>query len=187
MSKSKGNVINPLTVVEQYGADALRLALAIRSTAGLDKSFGEQDFKAARNFTNKLWNAARFVLMQNEKDVVLPAIDGGSAAANDTTAKHHSLEVVVETTRLLEDLKPGLATDRLYDEFWHWYCDEQIELYKAGKLSLQALQQTLIAFIKLLHPILPHLTEVLWQELRKQKLVEEPLLITSSWPDSDIK
>lgn len=187
MSKSKGNVINPLTVVEQYGADALRLALAIRSTAGLDKSFGEQDFRAARNFTNKLWNAARFVLMQNEKDAVLPAIDGDSAAENDTTAKNHSLEVVAETTRLLEDLKPGLATDRLYDEFWHWYCDEQIELYKAGKLSLQALQQTLITFIQLLHPILPHLTEVLWQELRKQKLVEESLLITSSWPDSDIK
>lgn len=187
MSKSKGNVINPLSVVENYGADALRLALVIRSTAGMDKSIGEPDFKAARNFTNKLWNAARFVLLQSDTNTIPPTMVESEFAPNDEKALQRLHEVVKETTKLLNDLKPGLAVDRLYDEFWHWFCDQQIELYKTGKLSLPVLQQLLVTFVKLLHPTLPYLTEVLWQELVAQKLVSTSLLITSPWPSSDIE
>lgn len=187
MSKSKGNVINPLTIVDHYGADALRLALVIRSTPGMDKSFGESDFIAARNFTNKLWNAARFVLMQSEAGAGVPERNEDAISKNDEAAKQHLREVVTEVTRLLNGLKPGLAVDRLYDEFWHWLCDQQIELYKNGQLSLSVLQELLSTFIKLLHPTLPYLTEVLWQELVSKKLVTTPLLITSPWPTSDIQ
>ncbi|MBP7876085.1 valine--tRNA ligase [Candidatus Woesebacteria bacterium] len=182
MSKSKGNVVNPLTVVDSYGADALRLALIIRSTPGLDKSVGEPDFKAARNFTNKIWNAARFVLLQGDESAVLPTPDEETISTNDVTSRERIGAIVSETTKLMNDLKPGLAVDRLFDEFWHWYCDEQIELYKKGALSLAALQHNLVIFIKLLHPCLPFLTEVLWQELLEKKLVNEKMLITALWP-----
>jgi valyl-tRNA synthetase len=180
MSKSKGNVINPLVVVESHGADALRLALAIRSTAGLDKATGDGDFKAARNFTNKLWNAARFVLLQEPASSPTT-----STQKTDESAQTHMNALVLEVTTLLEELKPGLATDRLYDEFWHWFCDQQIEAYKRGELSYSMLEQHLIIFIKLLHPVVPYLTEVLWQELWSRKLVTSPLLITSEWPSAD--
>ncbi len=182
MSKSKGNVVNPLTVVDAYGADALRLALIIRSTPGLDKSVGEPDFKAARNFTNKIWNAARFVLLQGDGGAVLPTPNEEIISTNDDMSRDRIGAIVSETTKLMNDLKPGLAVDRLYDEFWHWYCDEQIELYKKGELSLNVLQSNLVVFIKLLHPCLPFLTEVLWQELLDKKLVDEKMLITARWP-----
>lgn len=184
MSKSKGNVVNPLEIVDKYGADALRLALVIRSTPALDKSIGEPDFIAARNFTNKIWNAARFVVLQSEEGVVAKTDD---TTQQDKLALEHLRGVVAEITKLLNEYKPGLAVDRLYDEFWHWFCDEQIELYKAGKLSLKAMETTLITLLKLLHPVLPYVTEAVWQELVSHKLVDEPLLISSVWPGSDIE
>ena len=174
MSKSKGNVINPMEITSQYGTDALRLALIIRSTPGLDKSVGISDFKAARNFSNKLWNATRFVLSRLNE---LPTND--TKADKQFTKKLNQLNKQI--TRQLNNFQLGLAAETLYNEFWHWYCDECIEAGKQGKLSKNSLLSGLIGFLKLLHPFVPFVTEAIWQELVKQQLVDEPLLIVSNW------
>lgn len=183
MSKSKGNGINPLDVAAKYGVDTLRMALVIRSTAGQDKNIGEPDFIAGRNFLNKLWNAARFITMQEDGQ------DEKSAqVANDDSAFNAKLDaVVLETTTLLHNLKPGLAADILYDSFWHWFCDEAIEAQKKGKISLAALNSGLLTFLKLLHPFIPHVTEQIWQELRAENRVKSEVLALSAWPTPDAR
>jgi len=174
MSKSKGNVVNPMEVVEKYGTDALRMAVVIRSTAGQDKSFGEADYKAGRNLTNKLWNATRFVLDQDFELANPAPLDPSFAKKLD--------KIVQEVTQQIGKLKPGLAADNLYQSFWHWYCDEAIENCKKGEISPRSLLSGLIIFLKLFHPFMPFMTEDIWQQLYQKKLVKEPLLITAAWP-----
>ncbi|MBD3279393.1 MAG: class I tRNA ligase family protein, partial [Candidatus Pacebacteria bacterium] len=179
MSKSKGNVVNPLKITAKYGADALRMALTIRSSAGLDKSVGVPDFKAARNLTNKIWNAARFVLMnQQQQDLVK------TKATNDEQFVKKLQQVVAQVSNQLNDYKLGLAAETLYNEFWHWYCDYAIEASKKEQISQQKLLLGLTAFLKLFHPFMPFVTEAIWQELSQQQLVKEPLLITANWPEA---
>lgn len=180
MSKSKGNVINPLEIIDKYGADALRMALVIRSSAGLDKSVGEADFRAMRNLGNKIWNAARFVTS-------MEATDGEEKTNQAFDTK--LAELVTTLTQQINDFKLGLAAETIYNQFWHWYCDECIEARKAGKLSQTQLTQGLITILKLLHPFTPFVSEAVWQELRSsQELVkqypelENKLLITTPWP-----
>lgn len=180
MSKSKGNVINPLEIAEKYGADALRMALVIRSTPGLDKAVGDQDFKAMRNLTNKLWNASRFVLEH------LEISQGGEVGINANFEKKLA-ELVKNITANLEKFQVGLAAETLYNEFWHWYCDEALEQAKEGKLSGTKIQEGLIVFLKLLHPFIPFVTEAIWQELVNKKLVDKSILITSLWPTHSLK
>jgi len=176
MSKSKGNVVNPLTIIDKFGADALRMALVIRSTAGLDKSVGEGDFKAMRNLTNKVWNAARFVQMLDTDQ----AGDQATAQIPDDTAFYARLDrVIADTTQQLNDYKLGLAAETVYNEFWHWFCDEAIEQAKVRKISKKALFTGLETFLKLFHPFIPFVTEAIWQEM---KLTDEANLITASWP-----
>ncbi len=179
MSKSKGNVINPLEVKEEFGADALRMALVIRSTPGQDKSVGTPDFKAMRNLTNKVWNAARFTLLQIDS----PFEKSVQKDAREDTEFHTKLnQIISDVTQQLEDFKLGMAAETIYNEFWHWYCDICIEKGKSGVLSQKALLEGLIVFIKLLHPFMPFVTEALWQELLSQELVSEKVLITANWP-----
>jgi len=175
MSKSKGNVINPLEIVDKYSADALRMALIIRSTPGIDKSVGDQDFKAMRNFTNKIWNASRYVLTS---EVVNDSTD---QAKTDQEFEQHLNAVVVEVTKQMDDLKVGLAADRIYDEFWHWFCDQCIEKAKTGKISQKALLKGLETFLKLLHPFVPFVTEAIWEQLPDKKQNQQ-FLSVSSWP-----
>jgi len=179
MSKSKGNVINPLEVKQEFGADSLRMALVIRSTPGQDKSVGNPDFKAARNLTNKVWNAARFVLMQIESPTE-NSVESG--AKNDQEFNQKLNSIVLEITKQLNDYKLGLAGETIYNEFWHWYCDECIKSGKNGEISRESLLKGLIAFLKLLHPFMPFVTEAIWQELVNLKLVKEKMLITANWP-----
>jgi valyl-tRNA synthetase len=175
MSKSKGNTINPLETIEKFGTDALRLALVIRSTPGLDKSVGEPDFKAARNFANKVWNAARYVLTQETS--------ASDEAGSQDDEYYHKLDWVIEdVTSQLDKLQIGLAADTLYTNFWHWFCDDCIEQTKKGEISQTALLKGLEAFIKLLHPFMPFVTEAIWQEMVSRKLTKEELLIVASWP-----
>lgn len=174
MSKSKGNVINPLTVIDQYGADALRMALVIRSTPGLDKSVGEPDFRAMRNLTNKLWNAARFIqagfyrrVDQTEDRSAAPQPTEIEAVKERDAIFWERLNGVVnQVSQQLHDYKLGLAAETLHNEFWHWYCDQAIEEAKAGRLSPAALSQGLVTFLKLFHPFMPFVTEAIWQQLR---------------------
>ncbi len=179
MSKSKGNVINPLDVKEEFGADALRMALVIRSTPGQDKSVGKPDFKAARNLTNKIWNAARFTILMNEN----PHETSVSKNAPEDLEYLKKLDAItIEITKHLSSLKIGLAAETAYSEFWHWFCDICIEDAKQGKISLEVLNKGLLTFLKLLHPFMPFVTETIWQELLAQKIVSEKLLIVSDWP-----
>jgi len=176
MSKSKGNTINPLDIIDQYGADALRMALVIRSSAGLDKSVGVGDFKAARNFTNKLWNAARFILMSEKSD---------SLGKDDQKYLEKLSTLTRQITKQLDDFKIGLAAETLYNEFWHWFCDECIEKSKSGEISQAALIQGLTTFLKLLHPFIPFITESIWGALKEENILtktDEDLLIVTNWP-----
>ena len=170
MSKSKGNVVNPLEIIDQYGSDALRMALVIRSTAGLDKSVGDADFKAMRNFTNKLWNAARFITLQKEDTALL---------SQDVEFEKHVQEVISQVTQQLQEYKLGLAADTLYNEFWHWFCDICIEEAKSGKIGQAQIKSGLETFLLLLHPFMPFVTEAIWQELRPGTI-----LSLAEWPTS---
>lgn len=172
MSKSKGNVINPLEIIEKYSADALRMALVIRSSAGLDKSVAEGDFKAMRNFTNKIWNAARYVHFSLEDNVK------GDAKTNQEFKEKLS-QVEKDVTKQLTDFKLGLAAETTYNEFWHWYCDICIENTKQGKLASTLLKEGLTKFLLLLHPFVPYVTEAVWSEVNKEN--SKPL-IAQSWP-----
>lgn len=178
MSKSKGNVVNPLDIIATYGADALRMALVIRSTPGLDKSVGEPDFKAARNLSNKIWNAARFVIQLQENGTAQ------SISPQDEEVIQRISKVANEVTQNLEKYQIGVAADTLYNEFWHWYCDECIEQAKTGSISPARMLSTLLIFLKMLHPFVPFVTESVWQELVSTKLVKSSLLIKEAWPIS---
>ena len=169
MSKSKGNVVNPLDMVAKYGADAVRMALVIRSTPGIDKSVGERDFLAMRNLTNKIWNATRYVVQQTTLDS--PALPGDKAVCKKFA------QLAKQTTTLLIKRKIGVAADTIYNQFWHWFCDECIESHKQNKLSTRCLRATLQTLLQLLHPFMPFVTETCWQELSG-----ESLLIESTWP-----
>jgi valyl-tRNA synthetase len=178
MSKSKGNVINPLEVVEKYGADALRFALVVRSSAGQDKAISESDFKAARNLTNKLWNSARFIITGEMKQ---------GKGEFDKEFREKLGAMVKEVTRLLEDYKVGTAVDLLYDYFWHFYCDEAIEKAKIGALSPTLARAGLVTFVKMWQPVLPFVTEQIWQELGKIGVVKTKgeFLALTNWPKED--
>jgi len=169
MSKSKGNVVNPLDMVEKYGADAVRMALVIRSTPGIDKSVGERDFIAMRNLTNKIWNATRYVLLQDRED--------SPTAPGDVVVEKKRAQLSSKLTKLLLTRKIGVAADVTYDAFWHWFCDDCIESHKKAEISTTCLSATLQTFLQLLHPFMPFVTEVCWREL-----CPDSLLINSAWP-----
>lgn len=180
MSKSKGNVVNPLEIVEKYGADALRFALLVRSSAGLDKSVSEGDFKAARNLTNKIWNAARFVKQLSETEAGQGETEHKSRQLDQEFAEKMQ-QIINEVTQTLNDYKPGLAADLLYDYFWHFFCDQAIENCKEGQLSSTLLEKGLLVFLKLWQPFIPYVTEQIWQEFAKIT-TNEKLLANSAWP-----
>lgn len=166
MSKSVGNVINPLEVVEKYGTDALRFALIMSSTPAQDKGVGENTFKGMRNFSNKIWNAARFT-----KDF------NNDAEDDDEFNNWYQTELPKKITKLLNQYKIGLAAEELYNDFWHRFCDIEIERAKKNEVSSKQLGNALLTLIKMLHPFMPYVTEAVWKELG-----QEDLLITTSWP-----
>lgn len=170
MSKSKGNVINPLDLVEKYGADALRMALVMSTTAGHDSAVGENKVKGMRNFSNKIWNAARFIKLNLENSKI-------KTNPNNQVFSKHLDEVVKQVTEQLEQLRPGQAAEVVHNEFWHWFCDECIEATKQGQLSSQALENGFKTFLLMLHPFVPFVTEAVWQELGFADT-----LIQEKWP-----
>ncbi len=178
MSKSKGNVVNPMDISEKYGTDALRMALVIRSSAGLDKSVSDGDFKAARNLSNKLWNASRFILITKAEKKEEQAKN----CQNDELFSKKLQEIAKEITKNLNALQIGVAADTLYNEFWHWFCDQCIEESKKGLINQELMFNGLQVFLKLLHPFMPFVTEAIWQELVKEKIVDEKVLASSAWP-----
>lgn len=172
MSKSLGNGIDPLQIIDKYGADALRFALATGNSPGNDMRFSEDRVEASRNFANKLWNAARFVLMNLEDDEPvqkLPEI----LALEDKWVLSRFNTVCKEVTENLEKFELGLAVQKLYDFIWDVFCDWYIEIAKirlqeGGRAKKQAkavLVYVMTNTLKLLHPFMPFITEEIWQTL----------------------
>ena len=170
MSKSKGNAIDPLDLCAKYGTDALRMALVMSTTAGQDSNTGENKVRGMRNFSNKIWNAARYI---SEK-VGDPVTEG----EEDKNFMAKLSVVIREVTKLLDQMKVGLASEVVYNAFWHWYCDEGIELNKQKKLSDSVLKDGYQKMLIILHPFVPFVSETIWREIFPQ----EGMLISTPWP-----
>ncbi|MFH0942726.1 MAG: valine--tRNA ligase [Candidatus Beckwithbacteria bacterium] len=166
MSKSKGNVINPIELADKYGVDAFRISLLFGTSASSKVILSEDKVRGMRNFTNKIWNAARFVINMTDNQ------------GKQTLGKELQ-EIVNKVTKYLENYQLGLAAETVYNEFWHWFCDQKIEEAKEGKISRATMLEGLRIFLKLLHPFVPFVTEAVWQQLAENK---EKLLITAKWP-----
>ncbi len=172
MSKSLGNGIDPLAVIEEFGADALRLTLSTGNSPGNDMRYSDDKVRASRNFANKLWNASRFILM-NLSDEIADESLPGTLAAEDKWVLSQYNELVRQVTENLDKFELGIAVAKLYDFIWDVFCDWYIELCKArlqagGEESISA-QKVLVYVmsntLKLLHPFMPFITEEIWQAL----------------------
>jgi len=192
MSKSKGNVINPLTMTEKYGTDALRFSLVYGIAPASDIVVSEDKIRAHRNFVNKIWNASRFVLMKAEQYSVLPALSREGAPLGGAEGFRHDADqkiltqlkdIIKSTTKNLNTYHFGQASEDLYQFFWHNFCDIYIEAVKdRGPEVVPVLVEVLITSLKLLHPFIPFVTETIYQELVTKFNLKEKLLITASWP-----
>ncbi len=186
MSKSLGNGIDPLVEIEKYGADALRFTLATGNTPGNDMRYSPEKVEASRNFANKLWNAARFVLMNLDDNEPAPYIPENLAIEDKwIISKFNDLTAAV--TENLDKYEIGLAVSKLYDFIWDVFCDWYIELAKVrlngDNAETKAAAKAVLVYIlsntlKLLHPFMPFITEEIWQTLPH----EGETIMTSSWP-----
>lgn len=186
MSKSLGNGIDPLEIIDEYGADALRFTLVTGNTPGNDMRFYMERVEANRNFANKLWNATRFVLMNLDEDV-LDELNIDNLEEEDKWILSKLNETIKEVTDNLNKYEIGLAAGKVYDFIWDEYCDWYIEmvksrLYKEEGVSKKTAQTVLLYvlknILKLLHPFMPFITEEIWQHLPNN----DEALIMSSWP-----
>lgn len=188
MSKSLGNGIDPLEIIDQYGADALRLALVTGNSPGNDMRFSDDKIKAARNFANKLWNATRFILM-NLSDEVTDCALPRTLSIEDKWVLSQYNRLVREVTENLDKFELGIAEQKLYDFLWDVLCDWYIELAKsrlqAGGETALCAQKVLVFLmsntVKLLHPFMPFITEEIWQALP----TDTESIMRSVWPAYD--
>ncbi len=189
MSKSLGNGIDPLEIIDKYGADALRYALATGNSPGNDMRFSDEKIEAARNFANKLWNASRFVRMNLTIDEIkLP--DASELAKEDKWILNEFNKLVDNVTTALDKFEVGVALAAVYDFTWDIFCDWYIELSKARLSEKDTPEnitaQNVIAYVltgtlKLLHPFMPFITEEIYQSLPH---IDESIMI-SSYPAYD--
>ena len=188
MSKSLGNGIDPLEVIDEYGTDALRFALTSGNAPGNDQRYLPEKVEAARNFANKIWNATRFALMNFDDEPDFSKIDPARFTAADKWILSACNTLVREVTENLEKFELGIALAKVYDFLWDCFCDWYIEFVKPrlfdaaapGRLEAQyVLNDVLIRCLKLLHPFMPFITEELYQSLYKDA---ESIMI-SKWPE----
>ena len=188
MSKSLGNGIDPLEMIDKYGCDALRMNMVNSNSPGNDMRFYVERCEAMRNFANKLWNASRYVMMNLSDNAVnaLPALEKLEIADKWVLSKLNSL--IAEVTENLEKYELGVAVQKVYDFIWDTYCDWYIELTKARLYSedaerkqtaIQVLVYVLDQTLRLLHPFMPFITEEIWQSLPH----EGEALIVAQWPE----
>ena len=187
MSKSLGNGIDPLEVIEEYGADTLRFTLITGQAPGNDQRFRSENVEASRNFANKIWNASRFLLMnlQGEQDLGLPV----ELNRHDRWILDSFNAAVERTTALLDKYELGEAARVVYDFFWNDFCDWYIELSKIPLYSDNKAEKTrtkgvlsyvLEGTLRLLHPFMPFISEEIWQQLSRK---EGMALIKAPWPE----
>ena len=189
MSKSLGNGIDPLEIIDKFGADALRFALATGNSPGNDMRFSDEKIEAARNFANKLWNASRFVLMNLEVEKIeLPAPE--KLALEDKWILSKLNELTESVTSSLDKYEIGVALQNLYDFTWDVFCDWYIELVKprlfekgteTNLIAQNTIGYVLTATLKLLHPFMPFITEEIYQSLPH----DAPSIMISEYPEYD--
>ena len=185
MSKSLGNGIDPLEVIDKYGADALRFMLANGNSPGNDMRYSDDKVKAARNFANKLWNASRFIMMNLPEDFEIKGLPENLTLEDKwIISKFNTL--TKEVNENLEKFELGVAASKIYDFIWDIYCDWYIELTKPriaeGGETKETAQAVLVwvmqGMLKLLHPFMPYITEEIWQVLTN----ESGSIMVSSFP-----
>ncbi|WP_130837118.1 valine--tRNA ligase [Lachnoclostridium sp. Marseille-P6806] len=190
MSKSLGNGIDPLEIIRQYGADALRLTLVTGNAPGNDMRYSEEKLQASRNFVNKLWNASRFILMNMEEGSEAGAALPEGLEPADKWILSRFNRTVQETTDNLEKFELGVAVQKVYDFVWDEFCDWYIEMVKprlyekekadakSREAALWTLQTVLLGSLKLLHPYMPFITEEIFTTLQ----IREASIMVSDWP-----
>ncbi len=187
MSKSLGNGIDPLKVIDEYGADALRLTLMTGNAPGNDMRFYWERVEASRNFANKVWNASRFIMMNLEKAEVPSNIDLSTLTEADQWILSKFNHVVTEVTDNMEKFELGIAVQKVYDFIWEEFCDWYIEMVKPRLYSeedttkaaaLWTLKTVLGESLKLLHPYMPFITEEIFCTLNP----EEESIMIAPWP-----
>lgn len=190
MSKSLGNGIDPLVVIDEYGTDALRFALITGNSPGNDQRFLPEKCEYARNFANKVWNATRFALMNFDENPNFDAVDKSKFTIADKWILSSCNDLVKEVTENLEKYELGVALSKVTEFIWDVFCDWYIELVKPrlfdaesdSRLEAQyVLNEVLVKCLKLLHPFMPFVTEELYQNLYKDS---ESIMI-SKWPEYD--
>ena len=187
MSKSLGNGIDPLEMIEKYGCDALRMNMVMGNSPGNDMRFYVERCEAMRNFANKLWNASRYVLMNLKEGAVNVLPDTAALTVADKWVLSKLNSLIAEVTDNMERYELGVAIQKVYDFLWDTYCDWYIELTKARLYSddetqkntaLQVLVYVLDQTLRLLHPFMPFITEEIWQSLPH----DGEALIVANWP-----
>ena len=188
MSKSLGNGIDPLQVIDQYGADALRLTLVTGNSPGNDMRYSDDKIKASRNFANKLWNATRYILMNLGEEITKPELPD-QLETEDKWVLSKLNTLIREATDNLERFELGMAVQKIHDFIWDILCDWYIEITKprmaqGGQSALGAqkvLSYVMANSLKLLHPFMPYITEELWQAVPH----DNEFIMTASWPVAD--
>ncbi len=187
MSKSLGNGIDPLDVIDKYGTDALRYALTIGTSPGNDMRFSEEKLEASRNFANKIWNAFRFVMMNFDENIDFSKINEDNYTVADKWILSRINTVAKEVTENLEKFELGIALQKIYEFIWEEFCDWYIELVKPrlydreaqGRLeALFVLNKVLTNAMKLLHPFMPFITEEIYSHL----ITDSESIMISNWP-----
>jgi valyl-tRNA synthetase len=198
MSKTKGNVVDPLEVMDEAGADALRFAVIHGATPGQDQRFGQQKLETGRNFANKLWNATRFVLGARPDSIpagpTRQAPDPALLGPAERWIRSRVAATAADVDEAIGECQLAEMTRALYDGIWSEFCDWGLELAKVrlADPSLPApvreatwwtMAGALDTYVRLLHPVMPYITEELWSVL--PHAVEDPeLLIVAGWPDA---
>ncbi len=186
MSKSKGNVVNPLELIDQYGADAVRFALIYGNATGNDQSLSYPKLDAARKFTNKLWNMGRFIEFKKQEfssSKKTLSSDDLVSSAEHKNDKQWSMQVkkwVKEISTYIDEYKFNLAAERLYEFTWHGFADLYIEDVKTRSTSnsILVLENNFLILLKLLHPFMPFVTEAIYQRF----VGEENSIMIEKWP-----
>lgn len=188
MSKSLGNGIDPLEVIDQYGTDALRFALTIGTSPGNDLRFSSEKVEFSRNFANKIWNASRFVLMNFEENLDFSKVDESKFTSADKWILSRVNSLTKEVTENMEKFELGIALQKIYEFIWEEFCDWYIELVKprlydredSSRLEAQyVLNYVLGTAMKLLHPFMPFITEEIYTHL----VNDDESIMISKWPE----
>ncbi len=190
MSKSLGNGIDPIDIIDKYGADSLRFSVVQNMTLGNDVKYSEDKAASAKNFANKIWNASKFVLANI--DETLKEYKEENLRVEDKWILNKLDKLIVEVTNHIDKYEVGIAANKIYDFIWSEFCDWYIEIVKPRlysdkdenkKEAMYTLNYVLVNSLKLLHPFMPFITEKIYREL----IVDKESIMLEKWPEAKLK